>query len=46
MELILYKNFSKRINSTKQPSGGTSATVKLKAGTSVENPIFLIDGID
>ena len=46
MELILYKNFSKRINSTKQPSGGTSVNVKLKAGTSVENPIFLIDGIN
>lgn len=46
MELILYKNFSKRINSTKQPSGGTTVDVKLKAGTSVENPVFLIDGID
>lgn len=46
MELILYTDFSKRRNSTKQPSGGTAYDVHLKAGCSVENPVFLIDGIN
>lgn len=46
MQLILYTNFSKRRNSTKQPTGGTVYDVKLKAGCSVENPVFLIDGIN
>lgn len=45
MQLILYNNFSKRRNSTKQPTGGTTYDVKLKAGCSVEQPVFLIDGI-
>lgn len=46
MKITLYKNFSKKINSTKQPSGGAEKEVYLKDGCSVENPIFLIDGID
>lgn len=46
MQLILYSNFSKRKNSTKRPSGGTEHTVRLKDGCSIENPVFLIDGID
>ena len=46
MNLIIYSNFSKRKNSTKQPTGGTTYDVKLKDGCSVENPIFLIDGIN
>lgn len=45
MELILY-TFSKRKNSTKQPSGGTTYDVKLKQGCSTESPIFLIDGVN
>lgn len=35
-------NFSKRRNSTKQPSGGTSRTVVLKEGTSMMKPAFLL----
>lgn len=46
MQITLYKNFSKRRNSTKQPTGGTTAEVYLKENTSIENPTFLIDGID
>lgn len=46
MQITLYKNFSKRKNSTKQPTGGTTAEVYLKENTSIENPTFLIDGID
>lgn len=46
MELILYTNFSKKKNSTKQPTGGTVYDVKMKAGCSTENPVFLIDGIN
>lgn len=39
MEITLY-DFSKRVNSTKQPSGGTKKNVTLKSGCSVLNPIF------
>lgn len=46
MQLILYTNFSKRKNSTKQPTGGTTYDVRMKAGCSTENPVFLIDGIN
>lgn len=46
MELILYSNFSKRKNSTKQPTGGTAYDVKMKQGCSVERPVFLIDGVN
>lgn len=49
MQIILYKNFSKKINSTKQPDNTvTSVTIDavMKQPTSLENPIFLINGID
>lgn len=46
MELILYENFSKRSNSTKRPAGGYSVNVKLKNNTSVESPVFFIDGVN
>lgn len=48
MNLILYKNFSKKKNSTKQPAANTGTTynVVMKQGTSLINPTFLIDGID
>lgn len=39
MDVKLY-NFSKRENSTKRPSGGTSVPVVLKDGTSIYNPSF------
>ena len=46
MQITLYKNFSKRRNSTKQPTGGTTAVVVFKDGCSTENPVFLINGVD
>lgn len=46
MTLTIYSNFSKRRNSTKQPSSGTDYSVNIKDGCSVENPVFLIDGIN
>lgn len=44
MTIDYWTSFSKRKNSTKQPSSGTSLTVNLKEGTSVEKPVFLISG--
>lgn len=41
MQITLY-NFSKRANSTKVPSGGTSYNVNIKGGCSKESPSFLI----
>lgn len=46
MQLIIYDNFKKRVNSTKRPTGGRTIDVRLKAGTSVERPVFLLQGID
>ena len=37
-----YSNFSKRKNSTKQPTGGTQVTMYLKEGTSIEKPTFIL----
>lgn len=38
-------SFSKRRNSTKQPTGAAvTKTVKLKEGTSLEQPTFILDG--
>lgn len=39
MDVKLY-NFTKRENSTKRPTGGTSVSVVLKDGTSIYNPSF------
>ena len=46
MELILFENFSKRINSTKRPvdSAGLNVDVKLKQQTSKESPTFILNG--
>lgn len=46
MEIKVYSGFSKKPNSTKQPSGGTTKTVRLKDGCSVINPVFLLTGYD
>lgn len=40
MTITYWTNFSKRKNSTKQPSTGTDLTVKLKEECSIINPIF------
>lgn len=42
MNITVWSNFSKRVNSTKQPGGGQSIDVKLKDNCSIENPIFLL----
>lgn len=41
MKAIFY-NFSKKLNSTKQPTGGTELDVVLKQPTSIHNPIFRV----
>lgn len=46
MELVLYQNFSKRINSTKRPSGGVTDYVNLKNNTSINSPVFEIQNVD
>lgn len=46
MQLDLY-NFSKRKNSTKQPSGiHTSVEVTLKRPTNISNPVFVVTGMN
>lgn len=45
MTVTFVGNFSKRRNSTKQPSGGTSKTVLLKEGTSMMRPAFLLSSV-
>ena len=42
MQITLYSGFSKRPNSSKQPSTGTVVTATLKDRTSIENPTFLL----
>lgn len=47
MQITIYKNFSKRLNSTKRPSSaGTTVNVELKEECTVENPIFILSGYD
>lgn len=43
MIITLYE-FSKRKNSTKQPTGGTDVDVKLKENTTVDSPVFIVQG--
>ena len=44
MNITCFSGFSKKPNSTKQPTGGTSKSVVLKQPTSVLNPVFIIEG--
>lgn len=46
MTIKYWTSFSKRKNSTKQPTGGTQIDVNLKAGTSLENPVFILSAAD
>lgn len=41
--VTFYSGFSKRPNSTKQPTSGTDKTVVLKESTSIENPTFILN---
>ena len=45
MNVTYYTNFSKRINSTKIPTGGTIVAMKLKYPTSIERPAFNVVSI-
>ena len=42
MKIKYWTSFSKRKNSTKQPTGGTEIDVTLKQGTSLEAPTFIL----
>ena len=44
--MVFYKNFSKKLNSTKQPSGGDTKTVDLKKPTSIEAPVVTLSNYD
>ena len=45
MVIEAYSGFTKKPNSTKQPSGsGTQLDVRLKENCSVLNPIFIVNG--
>ena len=42
MNINVWSNFTKRRNSTAQPTGGTQKTVYLKEQTSIEQPSFIL----
>ena len=46
LTITVYSGFSKRINSTKQPTGGQNVDVVLKHPTSVIRPSFVISGFN
>ncbi len=46
MNINVWSGFSKRDNSTKQPTGGTQKTVLLKEETDVESPSFILGTTD
>ena len=46
MQITVYSGFSKRINSTKQPTGGSTIDVALKTPCSVMTPTFRISGFN
>lgn len=47
MNVVFYKNFTKKENSTKQPAvAGTTHTCRMKDNCSILNPIFEIENID
>lgn len=46
MQITVYSGFSKRVNSTKRPSGGRSINVRLKDQTNIKSPVFELDTLD
>lgn len=42
MTIKVWTDFSKRKNSTKQPTGGTQVDVRLKDNCSLEHPVFIL----
>ena len=45
MNITYWTNFSKRTNSTKQPTGGTQTAVRLKEPCGISSPTFICSGI-
>jgi len=45
MTIKYWTNFSKRTNSTKQPTGGTEITVRLKEPCGISSPTFICSGV-
>lgn len=45
MNINYWTNFSKRKNSTKQPTSGTQATVRLKEPCGINSPVFVCSSI-
>ena len=43
MNIKVWSDFTKRKNSTKQPTGGTQKTVVIKEECSLENPVFILN---
>lgn len=46
MEVLIYHNFSKKENSTKRPSGATTLNAVLKDGSSILNPVFILNRVE
>ena len=46
MQIKVWSNFSKRINSTKQPTGGTTVDVVLKDACDIISPTFILSTLD
>lgn len=45
MNITYWTDFTKRKNSTKQPTGGTQATVRLKEPCGIYSPTFICSGV-
>ena len=46
MQIKIWSNFSKKINSTKQPTGGTTVDVVLKDACDIISPTFILNSVD
>ena len=47
MQITVFKNFNKKVDSTKRPSGGTVIdNVRLKNETGIKNPVFELNTLD
>ena len=45
MNITYWTDFTKRKNSTKQPTGGTQTTVRLKEPCGIYSPTFICSGV-
>lgn len=46
LQITTYSGFSKRFNSTKRPTGGTTKNVELKNETNIKSPTFILNTLD